>query len=282
VPLKNKIVDESELQPVNGDELSRIRQLAGIRVDEVKSGMFNSKMIGQRVKIVSQEDSFGNNHLGEEGVITRASREHTFSQMVPFIIEYGVQLDSGKKITIRRESIRKLKETRDSTMYNRKEEWLAVAQERGYEVEEGGDNKLYAHVDGHERGYWDPRYGGFGTGIFHGLKETADNHQKKIAIDTVRNPDKSLLGGPSAKEAEDTLRRKFGYTDKQIAKLKETASGGATGAGAIASAPTAMGGVQSRNASIYGQTTLRKKPTPKKRPTKEDTSGDGIGRSKKE
>ena len=338
------------------DETTRMKQLAGLRVDEVKSGNFNSRMIGQRVKIVSQADSFGKNHFGEEGVITRASREHTFSQMVPFIIEYGVKLDSGEKITIRREHVRKVKQ----------------------------------------------------------VTEDANSHQKKIAIDTVRNPNKSWLGGPSAKEAEDTLRNKFGYTDKQIAKLKETtsagavavggsglkedeyetgsrhgrnswfvrnkhtnkivasdlsekeatdmalaynaehegvneglqfwveplangifevrnsegdihdvydsgeeavrvatdlnaqygevdesyermrtlaglqakqvtetASGGATGAGAIASSPTALGGVQSRNASIYGQTTLRKKPTPKKRPTRENT-GDGIGRSKKE
>ena len=338
------------------DETTRMKQLAGLRVDEVKSGNFNSRMIGQRVKIVSQEDSFGRNHFGEEGVITRASREHTFSQMVPFIIEYGVKLDNGERITIRREHVRKVKQ----------------------------------------------------------VTEDANSHQKKIAIDTVRNPNKSWLGGPSAKEAEDTLRNKFGYTDKQIAKLKETtsagavavggsglkedeyetgsrhgrnswfvrnkhtnkivasdlsekeatdmalaynaehegvneglqfwveplangifevrnsegdihdvydsgeeavrvatdlnaqygevdesyermrtlaglqakqvtetASGGATGAGAIASSPTALGGVQSRNASIYGQTTLRKKPTPKKRPTRENT-GDGIGRSKKE
>jgi len=53
------------------------------------------------------------------------------------------------------------------------------------------------------------------------LGEGADKHQKKIAIDTVKNPDKALLGGPSAKEAEETLRSKFGYDDKKIAKLKE-------------------------------------------------------------
>lgn len=50
----------------------------------------------------------------------------------------------------------------------------------------------------------------------------AENHQKKICIDTVKNPNKSFLGGPSAKEAEETLKTKFGYTDKQIAKLKES------------------------------------------------------------
>jgi len=50
---------------------------------------------------------------------------------------------------------------------------------------------------------------------------TADKHQKKIAIDTVRNPAKALLGGPSAKEAETVLRTKFKYSDKQIQKIKE-------------------------------------------------------------
>lgn len=63
-------------------------------------------------------------------------------------------------------------------------------------------------------------------------------------------------------------------------KIQETASGGATGAGAIASSPAAMNGVQKRNPSIYGQTKLRKKPEPKKRNTSED-AGEGIGRSKK-
>jgi hypothetical protein len=82
------------------------------------------------------------------------------------------------------------------------------------------------------------------------------------------------------------LNAQYGQVDEDISRIrelagiKETASGGATGAGAIASAPVAMNGMQSRNPSIYGQTKLKKKPTPKKRPTKEDTSA-GIGRSKK-
>lgn len=166
----NKKRRENDKKAIVDEDINRMRQLAGL--NEVKSGNFNSKMIGKRVKIVSQEDSFGKNHFGEEGVIHRASREHTFSQMVPFIIEYGVELDSGEKITIRRESVRKIKQ------------------------------------------------------------------------------------------------------------VKETASGGATGAGAIASSPAAMNGMQSRNPSIYGQTKLRKKPEAKKRPTREE-AGDGIGRDKK-
>ena len=32
-------------------------------------------------------------------------------------------------------------------------------------------------------------------------EDVAANHQKKICIDTVKNPNKSFLGGPSAKEA---------------------------------------------------------------------------------
>ena len=57
----------------------------------------------------------------------------------------------------------------------------------------------------------------------------AKSNQEKIAIDTVKNPNKSLLGGPTASEAEKMLRTKFGYTDKQIAKLKEDAPANATG-----------------------------------------------------
>lgn len=55
--------------------------------------------------------------------------------------------------------------------------------------------------------------------IFEG--NVSDKHQKKIAIDTIKNPDKALLGGPSVKEAEEILRKKFGYTQKQIDQLKE-------------------------------------------------------------
>jgi len=65
-----------------------------------------------------------------------------------------------------------------------------------------------------------------------------------------------------------------------LSVITETASSGGTGAGAIAGSPVAIGGVQKRNPSIYGQTRLKKKPTPKKRQTKEGTSA-GIGRSKK-
>ena len=51
--------------------------------------------------------------------------------------------------------------------------------------------------------------------------ETARIHQKRICVDTVRNPLKGLfLGGPSAAEAEKTLRERFGFTDAQIAALK--------------------------------------------------------------
>lgn len=33
----------------------------------------------------------------------------------------------------------------NNAMYNRKEEWMAEAARRGYEIERGGDNKIYAH-----------------------------------------------------------------------------------------------------------------------------------------
>lgn len=55
---------------------------------------------------------------------------------------------------------------------------------------------------------------------------SADFHQHKIALDTVKNPMKSLMGGPSEKEAIDTLKRKFGYSDSEIAKLQESINEG--------------------------------------------------------
>lgn len=59
-------------------------------------------------------------------------------------------------------------------------------------------------------------------GINEASMSVADKHQHKIAKDTVRNPAKALLGGPSVEEAERTLRNKFGYNDEKIRKLKES------------------------------------------------------------
>jgi hypothetical protein len=50
----------------------------------------------------------------------------------------------------------------------------------------------------------------------------ADAHQRRICIDTVRNPDVGLLSGPDAEEAEQVLRTKFAATDADIANLKGT------------------------------------------------------------
>lgn len=80
------------------------------KLDEVKSGnMKNSKAVGKRVKIQGSDDNGSNEHDGKEGTISRATREHTFSQMVPFKVIYGVELDDGGKISIRRENTRILK-----------------------------------------------------------------------------------------------------------------------------------------------------------------------------
>lgn len=60
-----------------------------------------------------------------------------------------------------------------------------------------------------------------------GINRTAtspEDHQKRICIDTVRNPNKGkFMGGPSAEEAEETLRTKFHYNDEQIKRLKTAA-----------------------------------------------------------
>jgi len=80
------------------------------KINEVKSGRFNSKMVGRRVKVHGQS-SFGNSeHDGEIGTIIRASREHTFSQMHPFKVEYGIKLDNGERVSYRRENVSPLKD----------------------------------------------------------------------------------------------------------------------------------------------------------------------------
>lgn len=75
-------------------------------------------------------------------------------------------------------------------------------------------------------------------------------------------------GNDRVEFSEERMRRLAGLP------VRETASGGATGAGAIASAPTAVGDLQRRDASIYPA-----KPQPKTR--KKSKKGDGLGRGKK-
>lgn len=49
-----------------------------------------------------------------------------------------------------------------------------------------------------------------------------DKHQLRILKDTLKNPDKALLGGPSVEEAEQILRDKFKLSPDQINKLKNS------------------------------------------------------------
>jgi len=49
----------------------------------------------------------------------------------------------------------------------------------------------------------------------------AEKHQLKILKDTVRNPMKALMGGPTEAEAVRVLKEKFGYTEKQLDKLRD-------------------------------------------------------------
>jgi len=48
----------------------------------------------------------------------------------------------------------------------------------------------------------------------------AEKHQLKILKDTIRNPMKALMGGPTEREAEKILKEQYGYTEKQIDKLR--------------------------------------------------------------
>jgi Iap family predicted aminopeptidase len=49
----------------------------------------------------------------------------------------------------------------------------------------------------------------------------ADKHQHKIAVDTVKNPNKALLGGLSVEDAKKILKNKFKYTDQEIQELEK-------------------------------------------------------------
>jgi bacterioferritin (cytochrome b1) len=50
-------------------------------------------------------------------------------------------------------------------------------------------------------------------------KGTPDWHKHKIALDTVKNPNKSLLSGPSLEESKKMLKQHFGYSDKDLKEV---------------------------------------------------------------
>ena len=80
------------------------------QIEEVKSGPFNSKMVGRTAKVYGQSDFGDSDYSGMTGTITRASREHTFSQMVPFKVIYTVKFEDGETRNYNREGVRPVKE----------------------------------------------------------------------------------------------------------------------------------------------------------------------------
>lgn len=62
----------------------------------MKTGSIKTPMIGRRVVMRS----------GEEGVVTSVEREPTFSQMVPYVLMYGIKLDSGERDYVKREQFK--------------------------------------------------------------------------------------------------------------------------------------------------------------------------------
>ena len=51
--------------------------------------------------------------------------------------------------------------------------------------------------------------------------DPSDKNQLKILKDTVKNPNKALLGGPSERESVQILKQKFGFTEAAIKKLQK-------------------------------------------------------------
>jgi len=242
---------EEDVSFLTFDEIKEIQRAAGIEpVTEVKSGRFKSKAIGNMVKIVGQDDYGNSEHDGKIGTIISAEREHTFSQMVPFRIVYGIRLEDGTRVYVRRNNIRKVKAITEGS--------FGVYRKSKAQMD-SDDGHTAARSSLVKRG---------GKHVTFKSKKQADTWVKTNS------------------KGENMFVRKV---SKPVA---ETASGGATGAGAVATGVAAVGGPYgvggskpirrgiSGTPSIYGKTKLRKKPEPKKRKTSED-AGEGIGRSKK-
>lgn len=68
----------------------------------LKTGSINTPLIGRRVVMRRQPQ--------DEGVVTHVDREPTFSQMVPYILIYTIELDNGDMLGARREEFKVRKE----------------------------------------------------------------------------------------------------------------------------------------------------------------------------
>lgn len=57
--------------------------------------------------------------------------------------------------------------TEMKAQFHRYKDWESYAKQSGWEIEGDGGGKLVAHLDGEEKGLWDPKYGGSGFGWFY-------------------------------------------------------------------------------------------------------------------
>ena len=55
------------------------------------------------------------------------------------------------------------------------------------------------------------------------MDQVANKHQKKIAMDVVKNPSKALISGMDQDEAIEILKKKFKFSDYQIYSLMKEA-----------------------------------------------------------
>jgi hypothetical protein len=154
---------------------------------------------------------------------------------------------------------------------------LAAAFDEGFEHYGSGADFIPVEVNGKEVGVvWKE-----GEGDWHAEHSKSGNSWGMI--DSYEDAVELIQDEAMYESVDEDIER-----IKELAGIKETASGGATGAGAIAvgavAAPFGVGGSKlikreiSSNPSIYGKTT--KKPKLKDR-TKESTTEDGLGRKKK-
>ena len=86
-----------------------LQEMARMGRRDMKSGRYPSKMEGSRVRV-----RWGD-HEGKEGTVLYAERVPTFSQRYPWKTEYRVEFDDGTTASLRKESVRKLKDLQNET-----------------------------------------------------------------------------------------------------------------------------------------------------------------------
>ena len=226
-PNEEAEVDESTASKIVGNKLKNMNLQYRIPTPAERKAMFDKEQADKKAKeanktIKKESHMLGFNDFIKEsscGTTKKANETVKHPNQKALDVDGDGEIEASDFKALRDK--KKSKDVEESYEKGRGSTGAAFAIKKGHpDAENPTTRKKYPERQTPEyKAQWASKHKGTIHEDFD-LEESTD-HQHKIARDTVKNPNKSLLGGPSAKEAEETLRKKYGYNDHKINKLKE-------------------------------------------------------------